>query len=851
MPGLVASVLDSAYKSTSNVIFAKETVIVNSRLGMSYRAMQFGIGLYVVYSLSATVHPIFTPMLYELDVWIDSRASDGSASYCESSNTYDYQYSTTTKHSPRGCRPSVLGSDYAKSPHSLFIATRMEDSYSWSAGCSDSSNSSCAALDGTYSTGSECSCSSKKDYFVPDVEKTMIGIRHGYRVQYTDNLYMDNHYLRSVSNRPDAVLYDASGTESTVPLPLLTVFRAFDGSPCKMGGKNEFSPKDGESGIVVPLEDLLACGGLKLDDRSVLLRGPSHRINDVAQEDPTLRLAGAALRLNFTYYKNSRPFKVVDPEKLRSDGVVCAVTVIARTGWQSRVLADAWQPVEEDVFDANTGTHFVRHAHGVNIEFGFDGYFANFSLAALLQGLINAIVMLSIPVNVVRMIALYGVGLTSSIYYNVLRERFAIINRFHGLSARMMTASAAFKSLTSQLYIPAEDLAPLMQDEIATLVEGTFATEMQKGILDTKECEEFTYVMMNSLDPEDAGAIDYSVFVHACSSGEAVRSSHMTSFFDLERNRAPGEIIFDDTRGNIRKVASQARKYLEANLEGAANGAINTLNVIDVFNLIETEAEAEARLSKKVSSVQREHGGSALSLEARLLGRGSLNTTSFCEEDGPIVPRRAVPSGRVSSALLFKKETSEMVPLHSIDEGEATEGEIALVPMSSTKAGGAVKEDDPSMRLSHFLGEKVPSQEDDPSMRLSHFLGEQLPQESNVLDSPTLPELDGDGDVIRKASRSSSTLRQAEVENMIETGSKEAELPREISEELETEATEEAEPGDGVEHAAKKKKVKKGSGAKAKAVASSTTSEGSNEKAPRKTAKAKKGPASKSKTAAG
>ena len=57
--------------------------------------------------------------------------------------------------------------------------------------------------------------------------------------------------------------------------------------------------------------------------------------------------------------------------------------------------------------------------------------------------------MLQLPGQVVMILALFGLGLLSKVYYSVQSQRLNIEREFYGFSARMMNAKVAYEGLTN------------------------------------------------------------------------------------------------------------------------------------------------------------------------------------------------------------------------------------------------------------------------------------------------------------------------------------------------------------------------------------------------------------------
>ncbi len=65
--------------------------------------------------------------------------------------------------------------------------------------------------------------------------------------------------------------------------------------------------------------------------------------------------------------------------------------------------------------------------------------------------------MLQLPGQVVMLLALFGLGLLSKVYYSVQSQRLNIEREFYGFSARMMNAKVAYEGLTGHQGVPKGD----------------------------------------------------------------------------------------------------------------------------------------------------------------------------------------------------------------------------------------------------------------------------------------------------------------------------------------------------------------------------------------------------------
>eukprot|EP00415_Alexandrium_ostenfeldii_P003080 UN3080 len=103
---------------------------------------------------------------------------------------------------------------------------------------------------------------------------------------------------------------------------MTTIFLHGDGTPCKVGGKSEWSNEDSLNGISGTLREFLACAGLDLDSSPRTLLAASGLA-------PHVRTMGLSLELQLDY-QNS----------IWVDGVTCYVRVSAVPLWIFKQTTD-------------------------------------------------------------------------------------------------------------------------------------------------------------------------------------------------------------------------------------------------------------------------------------------------------------------------------------------------------------------------------------------------------------------------------------------------------------------------------------------------------------------------------
>merc|ERR1719401_1987245 len=117
--------------------------------------------------------------------------------------------------------------------------------------------------------------------------------------------------------------------------------------------------------------------------------------------------------------------------------------------------------------------------------------------------------------------------------------------------------------MTQQFTQPAGELKGLSNDDIKKHMSDAFHCEVQGGTLEEDEVKMLADCVQAGLDTDQQGEVSYDEFVHACSSNEHCSSKTMIQFFDDERKTCITERIFDDTRGEIKRLQALCKDIKE------------------------------------------------------------------------------------------------------------------------------------------------------------------------------------------------------------------------------------------------------------------------------------------------
>jgi hypothetical protein len=185
--------------------------------------------------------------------------------------------------------------------------------------------------------------------------------------------------------------------------------------------------------------------------------------------------------------------------------------------------------------------------------------FAYYDQSALITAIVNSIVILQLPGQIILVIAVFGIGLLSEIYYAAQSQRLNISAQFHGAVARYMNSTSAFRQITGQ---SGKINHGMTFAELRKQMKAVFHADMKSesnpdGSLDQDEFEQMVRIIMFGMDRGhhegndngdlQDGDISCDEYIRACGSNEVVRLRHITKFFDDERKRSCMEKLFDDT----------------------------------------------------------------------------------------------------------------------------------------------------------------------------------------------------------------------------------------------------------------------------------------------------------------
>jgi len=278
----------------------------------------------------------------------------------------------------------------------------------------------------------------------------------------------------------------------------------------------------------------------------------------VETQPPHLRTSGLKVILDFQYTNMHTPEEINTPMAKDEFGqllpffTICDIVVQVQPLWNKKIQSDK---TLLQYFNGGNSQSVVVNSYGVSFEFRGSGTFSFFDLFIMFNAVIQAIVLMGIPLTIARLLALHGVGIVSKIYTYALRQQFEVFKQFHGLSARMMTHAVSFRALTNQWETPVKELQSINSDYVENRMIESFKAEMDRSTddgVEEAEVRQLTQVVLAGIDKSGEGEISYDEFLRAISANEFVTAKDMLAFFDEDRRPWPHQRCLDPTRAQIK-----------------------------------------------------------------------------------------------------------------------------------------------------------------------------------------------------------------------------------------------------------------------------------------------------------
>lgn len=512
-----------------SISIPKALSIKNRRLGIIFRIMQIcAVVLVIVQIVGAKSWNTRTkPVSYGVTIWTERGPDDkmkmSDVIHCSDVSKLFYQYSSTTWYNSSGCWAIAEGESFTKQGANIFFPTYVKDIYASEVSPSKCASLACPAPKVKINTGDICSCQEKQDWFVKNPEQRILYLNHGFQAPKVNPF-----------GRRSSIHSRSTVEEMDLDIETIILEKADDlKSRCKLGGKDKWSTADAKRGINAPLEEWIKCGGLTLDSFAEDARSglPGETLA------PHVRLTGLSLGIELNYRNEHSE---------DHSGPVCYLSVSALPLWNTQnAVAYSMLPTPTTV----DSKYRYRYTYGVSVSVQASGSFAWFDFNALILVLTSSVVILSLPGTIMQMIAMYLVGRLSKVYSAIAVEKFSIVGRFHGLSARLMGHANNFLGITNQesgsikFGITLEVLCQRMKEVLAQ--------EKALGVLEDNEIEKMAKFLIQQMDTGGTGEISLQEYVAACNNNEAIKMTDLSTFFDDEAKINCFEWLLGDVTSGI------------------------------------------------------------------------------------------------------------------------------------------------------------------------------------------------------------------------------------------------------------------------------------------------------------
>jgi len=515
-----------------SITIEKSLSIKNQRLGLVFRILQiaaiFLVAVQIAVSRAWTTTTI--PVSYGLEMWsvpgTPAAADDMAVVHCSKPLSLEYVYNENTTYGPTSCKRLALSEAYNKNGPNMFFPIHVEDTYV------DAKKGKCAGVtcpgkSVKVEQRTTCECQEKDTYFVQNPEANVLVINHGFSVDKVD-MYggKKKDHGRSVKESDENEI-----------LTIVTMNGKRD-VRCEVGGRKEWPLSAAKQGIQGPLEDWMACGGMALDDS--VPTSKSFMKGEVGA--PRARILGLNMQISLIYTNNH------DEEH---EGAVCYIEVIALPLWNSH-NAIAWTQVPT-MYNPDSSFR-SRYQFGISVSLQASGSFKWFDLNALVLIITSSLVLLKLPGTIVQLLATNCVGRLSKIYSAVAVESFSIVDRFHGLAARLLGHKMSYEALTAD-----KGKGKFSQETMLENLTEVLADQTEAGILQESEIQKMSHFLHAQMDTAGSQTVSLQEFLHASNNNEAIKMTDLSSFFDDDFKMSILERIFGDVASGIKSDPSNGK----------------------------------------------------------------------------------------------------------------------------------------------------------------------------------------------------------------------------------------------------------------------------------------------------
>jgi len=508
-----------------SITINKSLAIKNQRLGLVFRVLQIAAVFLVLMQIA--VSRAWTsntkPVSYGLEMWTTpasvAAAGNMAVPHCNDSLSLQYVYNENTTYGPTSCKRLSAGEAYNKNGPNIFFPIFVMDTYVLGSDkkCADVT---CSAKQKKVDMIDSCECQEKDDFFVKNPEENILVINHGFAVDKVDM------FGGKVQDHGRSVMEDDENEILTI-----VTLKGDKKTKCRVGGLLDWPLSSARQGIQGPLKDWMACGGVALDDAV-----PTSRSWMKGEtKAPVARILGLNMQISLLYTNHhSEDHK----------GAVCYIEVIALPLWNSHT-AIAYTQVPT-LYDSSSSFR-ARYQFGISVSLQSSGTFLWFDLNALVLIITSSLVLLALPGTIVQFMATNCVGRLSKIYGAVAVESFNIVERFHGLCARLLGHKMSYEALTA-----GKGKATLKQEGLLDNLTEVLEDEIKAGTLQENEIEKMAFFLMDQMDLAGNDCVSLQEFLAASNNNEAIKMTDLSSFFDDDFKMGILEKIFGDVASGIK-----------------------------------------------------------------------------------------------------------------------------------------------------------------------------------------------------------------------------------------------------------------------------------------------------------
>mmetsp|Transcript_33758 Transcript_33758/g.73889 ORF Transcript_33758/g.73889 Transcript_33758/m.73889 type:complete len:952 (+) Transcript_33758:79-2934(+) len=342
----------------------------------------------------------------------------------------------------------------------------------------------------------------QENFIVPHVQALGLELTLSYRVPVRDldehpDLFFSEEDLQGHSAAP-------GGTTS-----IKTVVLKGDGAEMWK------ELQDGET-LSFSFEELInLVGDQEALDEPQVSQGPNYLPGAFYPQGPTSRVIGFNIEVNVECrnYEWSEVSALITRDH---DGPICTVNF-------NRLPVDPRELQETNIFP--NGDRLRRVFRGIFLSTFARGRLRFYSTANVLQAMVNALVLIRIPMQVVLFLALNGLGLLSVIYKKVICQRVSVEESLGGACMRLMMAASVYQNLSRI------SRHGMNEEQIKTYVGAALGNRLGEQDLNhlVTVCKDF--VMPKKAD----GMVSLREFTTASASNEDVEPENLLALFDGDR----------------------------------------------------------------------------------------------------------------------------------------------------------------------------------------------------------------------------------------------------------------------------------------------------------------------------